>query len=113
MHVQDILDQYSDRLIHAEINALHKVWSVFQLCGISGLVLGMLLALLLAWQLNLSAWVVAGLTLAVVLSLVILTMITKIITGSEQIINYHQQIAASLTTTGLLHLLQQPALHYL
>lgn len=102
-----------DTLVRLEFDLFRRSWSAFQVCGLIGLVLAVLLSMTLVMYLGLSPWVMAGLVVAAVLTFLGLVMATKIITGEEQIIYYHHQIAVMIMTTLLLGLLGQLILPYL
>ena len=88
-------------------------WSTFQICGVTGLVLGTSLAMMLAGHASLSRPMVAGLLAVGIATLLVVTMATKIITGSEALVYYHHEIAVLTAATLLLSALHQPVLPYL
>jgi hypothetical protein len=90
-----------------------KPWSVFQIWWGAGLISGTLLILGLAWYLNLSVLLMFGLDLVAILTFVALAFFTKIVTGQEELKNYHHQLTILLVAAGLLWLLNQPILPYL
>lgn len=113
MVYNEIFNSYLDKLVRTEIQMLHGLRPAFQVCGCTGLALAILLAMTLVNYRGLSPWVMAGIVLGAVSILLGLTMITKIITGEERIINYHHQIAVLIVTAVSLKLVGQPVLAYL
>ncbi len=111
--IRKLLNDNLDKLVRPEIPVLHKSWPVFQICGYVGLALGILLTMTLATHLELSLWVMAELVLTAVLTFLALAMVTKIITGEENLIYYHHEIAVMVVAAWLLKLLHQPVLAYL
>jgi Fe-S-cluster containining protein len=85
----------------------------FQVCGCAGLVFAVILTMGLVVFVGLSVWVMAAITVAAVVTFLGLVMATKIITGKEQLICYHHEIAVMAATALLLRLLHQPVLPYL
>lgn len=110
---QSATNDYPGKLLWPEILLPQKSWSAFQVCGQIGLAMALLLALVLVARRGLSAWVMAQVVVASLLTFLTLVMATKIITGKETIISYHHQIAVMLVSTALLWWLRQPVLLYL
>ena len=90
-----------------------RAYSAFRVCGFTGLVLAVLLAVSLVVYLGLSQIVMAGIMIAAVATFLVLAMVTKIVIGEEQLIYYHHEIAIMLVATMVLWLLNQPILPYL
>jgi len=67
----------------------------------------------LTLHLELSPFVTAVIILASVLTFLGVVMATKIITGEEQIVYYHHEIAVMIVAALVLQLLRQPGLPYL
>jgi len=107
------LNNYLERLLHPEVHILHRTLSAFKVLGYSGLSFAILLTMTLVTLQGLSPWVMTGIILSAVLTFLSLAMITKIITGEEQLIYYHHEIAIIITTAILLKLMNQPVLPYL
>lgn len=98
----------------SEICIMHKRWSVFQIVNGLGMLLGTLLALFLAWESQLSLLLVLALTLAGVLAVLALALVSKLLVGEEYLLNnYRLQIVLLLGWIALLWLLRQPVLSYL
>jgi uncharacterized membrane protein YhdT len=85
----------------------------FQVCGYTGLAFALALGAFLVRETGLSLWNIAGLALAAMGTFLCLAMITKIVTGTEQLIYYHHEIAIVLVTGLISRLLHQPVLRYL
>ncbi|MCW5854391.1 MAG: prolipoprotein diacylglyceryl transferase [Anaerolineae bacterium] len=107
--VQGLLDQ----LVQPEIRLGHHSRSAFQVCGYTGLGLAVVLAMTLVAQRGLSPWVMGAVILAAMGTFLSLALATKIVSGGENLVYYHHEIAVILVTTGLLWLLRQPVLPYL
>ena len=113
MPFSTVFNNCLDRLAHPEIRALHRYWQAYQVCGYTGFGLGFVLTMCLAAYLNLSLFVMSAIAIVIALVFFGLAMTTKIVTGEEQIIYYHHEIAVMIATTLFLRLLQQPVLPYL
>ncbi len=107
------INRILDGLVRPEVYVLHRPRSAFQVCGYTGLVLAILLAMSLVVRLGLSPFVMTMNILAAVLTFLGLAMATKIITGEENLVYYHHEIAVLVVTAVLLWLLRQPLLPYL
>lgn len=108
-----LLNRALDELVHPEIHLFHRAQPAFLVCGYVGLASAILLGMVLVIDQGLSPWVMAAVILAAVLAFLGLAMATKIITGEEQLIYYHHQIAVTVASAFLLWLLRQPVLPYL
>ena len=108
-----MLNRVLDQLVRPEVYLFRQRRSAFQIFGLAGLALAILLAYTLAWSRGLSLGVMAAVTGVGVLTLLGLAMTTKIITGRERLTYYHHEIAILLAIIGLLLLLRQPVLPYL
>ena len=107
------LSTFLDRLVRPEIRLAGRSWPAFRLCGYVGLAASLLLTSGLTLYRGLSLLVLAGLVLAAILTFLGLAMATKILTGEERLVYYHQEIAI-LTVNGLLlWLFQKPVWSYL
>ncbi len=113
MRPSQVLNNTLDQLIRPEVRLFGRTLPSFQVCGYTGLVLAISLSLgLLAWQ-GRALWVMLAIILAAIATFFGLAMLTKIITGEEQLIYYHHEIAVLCVTTLLLMALGQPVLPYL
>lgn len=106
-------NSYANKLIRPEIRIGKWPFSVFQLCGYTGLILSFLLVVSLVTYLGLSQFIMAGIVIAAVATFFVLAMATKIIIGEERLIYYHHEIAIMLVATIVLWLLNEPILPYL
>ena len=102
-----------DRVVRPKVHGPGKSWSAYQVCGCVGLGLAILQSMILATRSGLAPWVVLAIVVCAVLTFFAVIVVTKIITGEEQIIYFHHEIAVMLATAGLLWLLGQPILPYL
>ena len=102
-----------DRLVRPEIHSVHRSWPAFRFCGYLGFAGGVLLAEVLATRLECSPWVMGGIVVTGVVTLLGLVMAHKIVTGEEQLIYYRDMIAVISMAWGLLRLLHEPVLRYL
>jgi prolipoprotein diacylglyceryltransferase len=91
----------------------NRYYSAFQVCGYTGLVLAVLLSMILAIYRGLSPLIMGGVIGTAMLTFLGLAMATKIITGEEQLIYYHHEIAIMIMAAIFLKLLNQPLLLYL
>lgn len=92
---------------------LGRSWSSFHICGVTGLLLGTSLALMLAGHAGLSRAIVVMLLASGVVTFLVLAMATKIVTGRESLVYYHHEIAILSVCAGLLAMLRLPVLPYL
>ena len=90
-----------------------RSWPAYQVCGYSGFGLAIVLTMCLVAYLNLSPLVMGAITLVTALVFFGLVMASKIVSGEEQIVYYHHEIAVLIATTFLLWQLKQPILPYL
>jgi len=102
-----------DRLVRPEIRIRRRTFSAFHLCGYVGLVLAVTLAMVLVAHRGLSPWVMIVVVLGAVGSFFGLAMLTKIVTGKEDLVYYRHEIAVIVVATALLGLIRQPILAYL
>lgn len=107
------LNIFLDKLVHPEINPLHRHLSAYQGCGYIGFVLAVLLAMILTFYRDLSPWAMVGVVGIAVLTFLGMAMAAKIINGEEQLIYYHHEIAVIIMATILLKIMDQPILPYL
>ncbi|MCI0397887.1 MAG: prolipoprotein diacylglyceryl transferase [Chloroflexi bacterium] len=110
---QEWLNRQFDKVVRPEVHLFHLTRSAFLIFGYVGLALAVLVSMLLVMFQGLSIWIMLAIVVTAVATFLALVMLTKIITGEEYIVCYHQQIAVTLVTAGLLGLLHQPILPYL
>lgn len=113
VHLREAFNRSFDRWIRPEAHVLRRPTSTFKVCGYTGLVLAILLAMALVIRQGLSPWVMAGLVAAAMATFLALAMATKIVTGEEQLIYYHHEIAVVVVSAALLALAGRPVLPYL
>lgn len=109
----ELLNSYLDQLIRPEMPIFHKSLSAFQVCGYAGLALAIMLTMILTTFLGLSPWVMIGVIGIAMLTFLGLAAATKIITGEEQLIYYHHEIAIMITAAIFLKMTNQQVLPYL
>ena len=85
----------------------------YQVCGYTGFLAGAVQSLILVKALGLSYLVLLGMTGMVILTFYGLVMVTKVLTGEEQIIYYHHEIAVMAMIALSLRLTHHPLLPYL
>jgi prolipoprotein diacylglyceryltransferase len=102
-----------DRLVRPTIHTRRRSYSTFQLCGCIGLELAVLLALGLVLFRGGSPWVMGAIIGAAIATFYALAFATKIVSGEEQLIYYHHEIAVMCVAALLLWALGQPPLAYL
>jgi len=110
---QTFLNRDLDRIPRTELRLLRRHLPAFQVCGYAGLLFGFVQSLVLIRCLHLSQLVLLGITGVVILTFYGLAMATKILTGKEQIIYYHQEIAVLAMIALFLCLTHEPILSYL
>jgi prolipoprotein diacylglyceryltransferase len=106
-------DRRSQAWLRPRVSILGAQRSSFHVCGVTGLVLGALLAMFLAGRSGLSSAIVCGLLAMGVLTFLALTMATTIVTGTEALVYYHHEVAVLTMSAVLLNGLRQPVLPYL
>ena len=111
--VQSKFNHFLDRLVRPTIWLMGRLWPTFQICGYSGLALTVLLGTILVTRTGLSYWVMSGLILTAVVTILATIVLTKILTGAEQLTYHHHEIAVLGSTSLLLYVLGQPLLPYL
>jgi hypothetical protein len=107
------LNRGLDRVVRPQVRLLGRQIPTFQVFGGIGALLAALLGAVLAAHRGLSPWMMVAIGLAAVSVLLGLTMITKVISGEERIVNYHHQVTVWVVTAVLLRLANHPVLPYL
>jgi hypothetical protein len=102
-----------DKLVRPHIRLLHRLLPTFQVCGYTGLALAILLSMTLVIYQHLSPFVMLAIILFAVLTFFAQAIITKIITGEEDLVYYRHEIAVLTVAALLLWILHQPILPYL
>jgi prolipoprotein diacylglyceryltransferase len=95
------------------INIAEQLWPAYQVCGYTGLALALLVTVVLAVKLNLSTWILLGISGGGIVTFLSLGMVTKIIIGRESLIYYHHEIAILLVTADFIKFFHQPVMPYL
>jgi hypothetical protein len=101
------------QFVRPRFTVLCRSFPAFQLCGYTGLLLAFIQSAFLVHYLHLSQFVLLGMTAVVVITFFAVVMATKLITGKEQIIYYHHEIAVLTMLALFLRLMHQPLLAYL
>jgi hypothetical protein len=111
--MREFLNRNLDRAARTHFRVFRKPLPAYQVCGYTGFAVGLVQSLILTKSLGLSLSILAGMTGVVILTFYGLVMATKIITGEEQIIYYHHEIAIMIMIALFLRLTHQPLLPYL
>ncbi|MFL5628555.1 MAG: prolipoprotein diacylglyceryl transferase family protein, partial [Ktedonobacteraceae bacterium] len=111
--LRDFGNNNLDKLVRPYMRLFHRSWPTFQVCGYTGLALAILLSMTLVIYQHLSPFIMLCIILAAVLTFFAQTIITKIITGEEDLVYYRHEIAVITVAAVLLWLLHQPLLPYL
>src|SRR5215510_14057762 len=109
----NVFSKRLDRLVNPWLQIGDRRWSTYQVYGYTGYALAVLLGIVLTVNQGLLLGVLAGVTLTTALIFFGLAMATKIITGEEQLIYYHHEIAIMAAVALLVWILGQPVLPYL
>jgi prolipoprotein diacylglyceryltransferase len=110
---QSKFNHFLDRLVRPTIWLMGRFWPTFQISGYSGLALTVLLGIILVTHAGLSYWTMSGLILTAVATILAMIILTKLLTGAQQLTYHHYEIAVLGSTSLLLYLLDQPLLTYL
>jgi hypothetical protein len=102
-----------DGLVRTHMRLLGASRSSYQVCGVAGLALAVLLTSLMCIAEGLSVWVMAAVSISAIVTFFSLAMVTKVIVGKEMLVYYHHEVAIMAAATMLLWLLGQPILPYL
>jgi len=106
-------DRLLDRTVRFRLSIGRRSMHPFRACGLAGLTLSTALTMTLAAMRHLSPWTTMAITVIAATTFVLLTLLTRMITGREVLVYYHHEIAIMLTVTALLHALNKPVLAYL
>ena len=101
------------KLARTRVCLLGRCWPAFQVCGYTGVLASIALTMTLVAKTHLSFWVMGVLTVISMASFLTLALLTKILTGEEQLIYYQQEIAVMLMAGLTVKTLRQPVLPYL
>jgi len=111
--MHSFLNRHFDRLARMEIRLFRRPLPAYQVCGYTGFAMSVVQSSMLLQAPHLSLLVLWGMTGVVILTFYGLVMATKVLTGEEQIIYYHHEIAVMAMIALLLKLIHQPLLPYL
>jgi hypothetical protein len=107
------LNHLLDRLATPSVRVGGRTLVAFQLCGCTGLELAVLLALGLVVYRGHSPWVMGAIIAAAILTFYALAFGAKIVSGEEQLVYYHHEIAVLCSATLTAWALGGPVLAYL
>lgn len=102
-----------DHLARTRIRVHERHWPAFQVCGYTGVLLAIVLAMTLVSKTGLSFWMMGVIAISAMATFLSLVFVTKVITGEGQIIYYHHEIAVMLGTALVVKALHRPVLPYL
>lgn len=102
-----------DQLVKPKIQIFGQARSSFIICGVIGLTLAIALSLFLVTLLGLSPWLMIEIIAVAMLIFLLSVMVIKILTGHETLILYYQLIVIIGTIYLLLWFLHQPLFPYL
>lgn len=107
-----MLNRLFDRVLRPRLHIFGRDLSSFHVFGVTGLVVAIALGIVLASSRGLALWVLLALAAVAVLTFLALAMLTKILTGGEKLVYYHQEIVVTLVAALFLGLVGQPVLAY-
>jgi prolipoprotein diacylglyceryltransferase len=107
------LNNAFDKLVRTEIYILTNPWPAFKVCIYSGVVFGLILTVMMGSLIGLSTSLTACILLAAIAACFVQAMITRVLTGRENFIYYHQLILVMITAAMAAKLFDQPILPYL
>jgi hypothetical protein len=113
MSDQGFLNRCWDAMAQARVRFFGRSFPAFQVCGYTGVLAAIVLAMTLIGKTGLSYWVMGAIVLSAMATFVALVFATKIITGEEHIIYYHHEIGVILVAAILVKILHRPVLPYL
>lgn len=106
-------NNYMDQAARPRLQVARRSWSAFQVFVYTGFALAIFMKITLSFYLGMSLVVTAVVAVVAVLSIFLLAMAIKIITGAEEHVFYQHAMAIVAVTAALLRLLDQPILPYL
>lgn len=107
------LNRILDALVRPQVTIRGRALPAFQLCGYAGLACAVTLALTLVARAGLSPVIMLLLIVSSVLTFFALAYASRLISGEEQLVYYHHEIAVLCVATLVLLALGQPLLPYL
>jgi hypothetical protein len=102
-----------DALPRPAIRTAGRPRASFQVLGLTGLFVAIILTHSLTLATGRAFWVMTAITTAAAVTFLALATAAKVVIGEERLVYYHHEIAVLLVTTGLLSLLDRPILPYL
>jgi len=102
-----------DALARPRLFFARRSLSAFHICGYTGVMAALALGMTLAAQTGLEYWVLGLIAGTVMATFLVVALATKIITGQEQLIYYHQEIAVMVMSAVVARLLHRPVLPYM
>lgn len=112
MNLTQVLNGYLDKLPRLDVRIGRYSWHAFKVCGYTGLILAIALALTLTTMLGLSTLVMVGIIASAICTFFGVILVTRLITGEELIVYYHHEIAVIAAAGLLVWLLGEPVLPY-
>lgn len=112
-NLQQALCVRLDPWIRPRLKVLRRAFSAFHVCGLIGWIAGISFSMALTARLGLSLRVTGGLAVAAFVTFFALNLAVKVLTGRENLVYYHQEIAVVIVSALLLRLWEQPILPYL
>jgi hypothetical protein len=109
----ELPDAATRKIERTRICLFGRDFPAFQVCGYTGLLFAVALGLFVVGKTGLSLWVISVIAIAAMATFLVLAFATKIITGEEQLIYYHQEISILLVSALLARLLHRPVLPYM
>lgn len=107
------LNSLFDRCNRCTLTLAGRPISSYQVCGLSGLTIGIALAFRLVHLRALAPWPIAFLALAGLATFLVLALVTKVLGSEEALIYYHHEICILGVSALLLRAFGQPVLPYL
>jgi prolipoprotein diacylglyceryltransferase len=113
MQIRRLMNVSLDQFVHTQVHVGNRRLPAFQVCGYIGLALAIALTMSLITYLDLSYLVMAAIIVAAVLTFFAQALLTKVITGDEELVYYRHFIAVMSVSAGVVWLLHGPVLPYL
>jgi hypothetical protein len=113
MAISEVASKYLDRLVQPEIRLFSTGRPAFRVCGYAGLAAAVGTGFGLSVALKLSPLVLVVMLLSSLATFLGLAMAVKVISGEENLIYYHQQLAIIAVVASVLWMMRQPVLPYL
>ncbi len=111
--LQDSINRALDFAVRPRMHVVGKERPSFQICGFAGLLAAVGLSMALVLAQGLSPWIQAAVILSCLATFLVLAIAVKILSGEENLVYYHHEVAMIAVVAILLWLLDQPVLAYL